>query len=201
MKEELEKVKQFQILTGQQRFSLTSEPSADTLKLRLELIAEELFELAEALTTKKFDGVDCIKNIIGDKAYLKSKKQPQISDTVFNTKIDKVATLDALADLKYVLDGTVTALGMEEIFPVVFEEVDRSNTTKFCTSREAAETEQKTQQLHGVDVFIEEPIPNIYVLKRVENTKVIKPSTYSPADIRGILERFLRKQAEPKLDL
>jgi predicted HAD superfamily Cof-like phosphohydrolase len=63
--------------------------------LRLQLIQEELGELAEAMALK-----------------------------------DPVAALDALCDLRYVLDGTTLALGLHHAFPGAFAEVHRSNMSK-----------------------------------------------------------------------
>lgn len=67
----------------------------DILLLRLQLLQEELAELAEGMV----DG-------------------------------DPVACLDALVDLQYVLDGTVLALGMQDVMEEAFEEVHRSNMSK-----------------------------------------------------------------------
>jgi len=63
--------------------------------LRLQLIQEELGELAEALATG-----------------------------------DIVGALDALCDLRYVVDGTVHALGLSKAFMPAFREVQRSNMSK-----------------------------------------------------------------------
>lgn len=45
-------------------------------------------------------------------------------------KRDAVATLDALVDLQYVLDGAFLALGFHHVKDAAFAEVHRSNMTK-----------------------------------------------------------------------
>lgn len=65
------------------------------LFLRLQLIQEELAELASAMANG-----------------------------------DNVATLDALVDLRYVVDGSILALGFSEVFNDAFNEVHRANMSK-----------------------------------------------------------------------
>ena len=70
-------------------------PGEALLLLRLQLIQEELGELAEAFA----EG-------------------------------DLVGALDALCDLRYVVDGTVLALGLQGVFAEAFDAVHRSNMSK-----------------------------------------------------------------------
>jgi len=74
---------------------------------------------------------------------------------------DVVEAADALADLLYVVYGAALEWGIP--LDAVFAEVHRSNMTKVW--------------------------PDGTVHYR-EDGKVLKPSTYSPADIRGVLERY-----------
>lgn len=73
-----------------------------------------------------------------------------------------VAVADALADLQYVLDGTALAFGLD--LQTLVREVHRSNMSKVW--------------------------PDGAVHKR-EDGKVIKPPTYSPADLAPILQSQL----------
>jgi predicted HAD superfamily Cof-like phosphohydrolase len=96
--------------------------------LRLQLIQEELSELAEAMA-----------------------------------KGDLVACLDALVDLRYVLDGTTLALGLQHHFLPGLEEVHRSNMSKLVDGK---------------------PVKN-------EAGRVVKGENYSPPNLKSILEKAL----------
>jgi predicted HAD superfamily Cof-like phosphohydrolase len=79
-----------------------------TNKLRVNLIAEELKELAEAL---------------GLKLEINMTEDPTV-------KKDHVKTLDALTDLQIVLDGGFIALGYYQMKSAAVSEVHRSNMSK-----------------------------------------------------------------------
>ncbi len=80
--------------------------------LRLKLIAEELQELAEAL------GYECSVNLVDV-----FKRTP-------NLEPNRVAALDALTDIQYVLDGTYLELGLADVKDAALAEVHRSNLSK-----------------------------------------------------------------------
>lgn len=91
------------------------QPIADTpnvsdtqlSQLRLDLLAEELCELAEALGFK-----------------LSFQFEAEGLET------DPVGVLDALTDLQYVLDGAYLSLGLHHIKNAALNEVHRSNMSK-----------------------------------------------------------------------
>ncbi len=56
---------------------------------------------------------------------------------------DLVEVADALCDLQYVLAGAVLEFGLGEKFPELFAEVQRSNMSKACRSREEALATQR----------------------------------------------------------
>lgn len=81
--------------------------------LRLKLIAEELDELAKAMGFRMFSG-----------------SAPQTKPLkLFNASYNLVEIADALGDLLYVVLGTAVTCGID-IEPI-FEEIHRSNMTKF----------------------------------------------------------------------
>jgi predicted HAD superfamily Cof-like phosphohydrolase len=127
----------FMQLFEQDTPSLPTVPSDTTMRLRLELIQEELRELSEAFRVTPGE---------------------QITACTGNPDLTEIA--DAIGDLLYVVYGTAVACGID-IGPV-FEEIQRSNMSK--------------EWKEG---------PRI---QRSETGKVLKPPTYSPADIKPILE-------------
>lgn len=76
---------------------------------------------------------------------------------------DLVEVLDALLDIEYVLMGTVLEFGLQDLFFEGFEEVHRSNMSKVWPD--------------GVPHYS-------------ENGKVIKPDTYSPANLKQFLDEW-----------
>ncbi len=87
--------------------------------LRLKLIAEELQELAEAL------GYVCADPLSGFAIDLVSvfKRTP-------GRQPNRVAALDALTDIQYVLDGTYLEIDLADVKDAALAEVHRSNLSK-----------------------------------------------------------------------
>jgi NTP pyrophosphatase (non-canonical NTP hydrolase) len=101
---------------------------------------------------------------------------------------DLVEVADALADLQYVLAGTIIEFGLGDKFKEVFDEVQRSNMSKACPSVECAEkTVEYYRKERGVDSYICERGGQFTVL-RLGDDKVLKSINYSPANIKSILK-------------
>lgn len=128
-------------------------PDDKRCKLRVELLAEELKELEEAIRDK-----------------------------------DMVAVADALCDLQYVLSGAVLEFGLGEKFNALFEEVQRSNMSKACTTeQEAKDTVAYYQQRDGTECYYQQADDKWLVYRKSDN-KTIKAKGYSPADLAGVLK-------------
>lgn len=87
-----------------EKFEVETTSISDCRRLRTELLFEEWEELLQAC------GYIGIQEFGGD--------------------IDRVAILDALCDLQYVLDGTFIAFGMDDVKHAAMAEVHRSNMSK-----------------------------------------------------------------------
>ena len=127
-------------------------PSADRCKLRVNLIAEELKELQEAIDNQ-----------------------------------DLVEVADALCDIQYVLSGAVLEFGLGDKFVDLFNEVQRSNMSKACSTYEEAEaTVNHYAKKDGTEAEIMQDGDKFLVYRILDN-KVLKSVGYSPADLNGIL--------------
>jgi predicted HAD superfamily Cof-like phosphohydrolase len=102
-------------------------------------------------------------------------------------KGDVVEVADALADIQYVLSGAVLEFGLGEKFDTLFDEVQRSNMSKACTSQqEAIETLLHYKQKDGTEGFYKEVDGKWLVYRTVDN-KVLKSINYSPANLSDII--------------
>jgi predicted HAD superfamily Cof-like phosphohydrolase len=127
-------------------------PSKERADLRVELLSEELKELAEAIAQN-----------------------------------DLVEVADALCDLQYVLAGAVLEFGLAEKFKELFDEVQRSNMSKACNSKEEAEKTVKHYQQKGQESHYKKDGER-YLVFRKADSKTLKSINYSPADLKSILE-------------
>ena len=66
-----------------------------------------------------------------------SEELDELKEAIANNDLVEVA--DALCDIQYVLSGAVHEFGMSEKFVRLFNEVQRSNMSKACETREEAE--------------------------------------------------------------
>ena len=99
-----------------------------------------------------------------------------------------VEIADALADIQYVLSGAILEFGLKEKFNTLFDEVQRSNMSKACTSQqEALATLSHYKQKDGTEGRYEE-VNGKYIVYRKEDNKVLKSVGYSPASLEDIIK-------------
>jgi len=101
---------------------------------------------------------------------------------------DLVEIADALCDIQYVLSGAVLEFGLGEKFPELFDEVQRSNMSKACSTKEEAEaTRQHYHEKDGTESYYKEA-DGLFLVYRKSDDKTLKSINYSPADLKSILE-------------
>lgn len=102
---------------------------------------------------------------------------------------DIVEVADALCDLQYVLSGAILEFGLGEKFKALFDEVQRSNMSKSCKTREEAEATVKYyKEEKDTDCHYEESDGHFLVYRTADN-KTLKSVCYSPADLKKILDQ------------
>jgi predicted HAD superfamily Cof-like phosphohydrolase len=100
---------------------------------------------------------------------------------------DIVGIADALCDIQYVLSGAVLEFGLGDRFVELFNEVQRSNMSKSCNSREEAEaTVRYYTEERGVECYYRATDGHFMVYRKSDN-KTLKSINYSPPDLAGIL--------------
>ena len=109
----------------------------------------------------------------------------ELQEAIDNNDLVEVA--DALCDIQYVLSGAVLEFGLGEKFVDLFNEVQRSNMSKACSSRAEAEATVKFYfDKDGTEAEIMQD-DDRFLVYRIADNKVLKSVGYSPADLKGIL--------------
>ena len=102
---------------------------------------------------------------------------------------DLVEAADALADIQYVLSGTIHEFGMGGCFKTLFDEVHRSNMSKASlTVEEAEKTIEHYKNKDGTKAFYKEVNGKFNVYREGDN-KTLKSVNYSPADLKSIVDK------------
>lgn len=102
---------------------------------------------------------------------------------------DIVEVADALCDIQYVLSGAILEFGLAEKFHDLFEEVQRSNMSKACSSEdEAIQTVEHYRKKDGTECYYRQEGEKWLVYRKSDH-KTIKSVGYSPADLKKILGR------------
>jgi predicted HAD superfamily Cof-like phosphohydrolase len=102
---------------------------------------------------------------------------------------DIVEVADALCDIQYVLSGAILEFGLGEKFKELFEEVQRSNMSKACSSEEEAQqTVDHYKKKDGTECYYRQEGEKWLVYRKSDH-KTIKSVGYSPTELRKILDR------------
>lgn len=99
---------------------------------------------------------------------------------------DIVEVADALCDIQYVLAGAILEFGLHHKFADLFNEVQRSNMSKACTSKEEADKTIAHYAQEGTEAYAKE-IDGKFLIYRKSDNKTLKSVNYSPANLERIL--------------
>ena len=100
---------------------------------------------------------------------------------------DIVEIADALCDIQYVLSGAVLEFGLGDKFVDLFNEVQRSNMSKACSSiQDAIETILHYKKKDGTECMYKQ-VGDKWVVYRMSDNKVLKSINYSPAELKKMI--------------
>lgn len=122
---------------------------------------------------------------------LQQEELDEFSDATDDEDLTEIA--DSLVDQLYILSGTVLEFGLQNAFEELFKEVHRSNMTKVMRSESVATEEAQIYREKGIELRVFESILNdkrVWYMKRKDG-KILKPSTYSPANLRPIIDKYI----------
>jgi len=110
----------------------------------------------------------------------------ELKEAIDNNDLVEVA--DALSDIQYVLSGAILEFGLASKFKTLFDEVQRSNMSKTCKTRdEAIKTQEHYRTTKDTESFIEEKNGEFLVFRK-SDSKVLKSINYSEADLKSIVQ-------------
>ena len=100
---------------------------------------------------------------------------------------DMVEIADALCDIQYVLSGAVLEFGLGEKFGALFNEVQRSNMSKSCSTVEEAQATVDYYTNEKETPCYYKEVDGKFLVFRSSDQKTLKSVKYSPADLKSIL--------------
>lgn len=110
----------------------------------------------------------------------------ELQEAIDNQDVVEVA--DALCDLQYVLAGAILEFGMGDKFAELFAEVQRSNMSKVCRSKEEAQATVNHFATQNQEAYFEKK-DDFYLVYRKADNKTLKSINYSGVDLEKILKR------------
>lgn len=100
---------------------------------------------------------------------------------------DLAEVADALCDLQYVVSGAVRAYGFSpELFEELFEEVQKSNMSKICTSEEEAQLTVQHYEASNLSTYVKQ-VGEFFTVVRTTDDKVMKSINWKAPDLHSIL--------------
>lgn len=141
-------------------------PTSDEALISLRVTLEELFEQAEAF------GADFLSEFADD-VILAANKQKEKSKNPEKLNIGMIALRDAIADTFVTACNMPTYAGLLDTTEADFNEVMRSNFTKFCTNEADAEfSVEKYSKLWRETIFKKQG--EYYVILDANTGKILK---------------------------
>ena len=180
-----EKVDEFHVAFDHPRNSVEDDIDLKTRQQRVNLLYEEVEELAEASDVMGTFQMNCLKTLTkissGVSDFLEGMYEEGVLDKD-GDNVDKVEELDALCDIQYVLSGAIISLGHYANFDKAFDDVHTSNMSKMCaTLREVDETivfhTTKKDAIDKDDIKYTKK-GDKFIVYRVSDNKVLKNVHY-----------------------
>lgn len=171
----INKVKDFHTTFNVNIGNTPSLPPIGERMLRVNLMFEELCEFALSMGPEV---TNHLAIILGNK-----KEELSLSLERGEVKENIVESLDALIDLRYVTDGTVLQLGLQDVHKSAFNEVHYTNMAKAHLTEEQALVTSGFYHKQNVDNYIREK-EGYYIVYRKSDNKVLKPHDWKAPNLK-----------------
>lgn len=171
-------------LSGNEHDNNPVFPEESKFQLALSLILEELIEAAESGSYYQADRFLAKASVAIEKARLKLQGSEKTQGDINELR-------DACADLRVVMGNLIHFSGLRERFNEDFEEVMKSNFSKYCkTEEEAAETVKlysegthPNKMGEKIDTFYEK-VGDYYIIKNKETKKILKSVNFKEPEFK-----------------
>ena len=117
---------------------------------------------------------------------LLSEEVAELQVAIENNDLIEIA--DALCDIQYVLSGAVLEFGLGQKFKPLFDEVQRSNMSKACTTEEEAVETVAFYERQGTECYYTKVDDKFLVYRKGDN-KTLKSINYSPVNLEAIISK------------
>lgn len=170
----LELVKEFHSLFNHPIDHYSNEIPLATRQLRIKLFFEEFKEHVVATDTRETFYNLCKETV---------KEFDGLSD---GNNVDKVESVDSLADMCYIFFGSILALGHQDNFDNAFIDVHSSNMSKACNNLQEAEETVSDYLSKSIETYYVEK-DGKYLIYRSSDNKVLKSLYYN----KVILDKYV----------
>lgn len=112
----------------------------------------------------------------------------ELEEAIKNNNLIEI--IDAFCDLQYVLSGAIIEFGLGNKFKRLFNEVNDSNMTKFCKTREEADLTIEKYKKEGIDTYSKLVVledNKYFIIYRSTDNKVLKSINYVKPNFNNIL--------------
>lgn len=103
------------------------------------------------------------------------------------TAVDIYERADALGDLLYVVLGAAIVTGID--LQPIFKEIQRSNMSKLWTWDEIKTSHFNSSTMYYVEKQLHPSQVRRYIVKDQDNNKALKSPSYSPANLKPIIDQ------------
>lgn len=197
-----EKVREFQIASGQPVSDTPRQLTKEEADFRDTLLREEIRELQYAIADDNrveiLDALCDIKYVNDGTANMMGEKVEDIDDCWFYNPfvmkskeelvelLNEIQTDDVwLINLQLILIASAYEFTLEN-FKTALDRVHESNMSKFCNDIKTAEKTQEFYKKQGIDTYIE-PRNKMTVVYRKEDGKVLKSIEYHPVYLEDLV--------------
>lgn len=158
-------------------------PENSKFQLALELVLEELLEAAESGSNEQYNEFLTTAKYVIDKKLVRSENK--------KTEGDVTELRDACADMRVVMGNLIHFAGLKEKFDEDFEEVMKSNFSKYCifeedaieTVRLYAEGTHPNKMGEKIDTYYEK-VDEYFIIKKKEGGKILKSLHYKEPEFK-----------------
>jgi predicted HAD superfamily Cof-like phosphohydrolase len=180
--EVLNQVEEFHKAFGHPVQDTPSVP-ANRVALRLNLILEELYELAEAS-----GAVGTFNQLMADKLGVNYSILVENGvDLINRGESNIVECADAIGDIFYVVAGAAHEYGLGKVMPAVSADIHASNMSKLCTTLGQVDRTIEKYTSEGIATYAKPVGESLFAIYRAEDNKILKSIDYTPANLEVIV--------------